>query len=140
MLISIQRTLQRLTASRHAVVAVAMIGLCGGCGGEGSPHPVDSELARQTLRKVLESWKAGESIESWPEQSPPVVVQDMDWLSGQMLEEFELLDEGSAVDANLHAQVRLTLRSKDSQSTSEKTVTYLVSTSPHLTVFRQIMQ
>lgn len=71
---------------------------------------------------------------------PPVVVQDMDWISGHSLEAFEILDDAEPVDANLHAKVRLTLGSKESGGESEKTVTYLVSTSPKLTVFRQMMQ
>lgn len=117
-----------------------LLACLGGCNREGSPHPVDADLARQTLHQVLESWQAGESIESWQEQSPPVVVQDMDWIAGNSLKAFEILDDGKSIDANLHAKVRLTLASNESSDASEKTVTYLVSTSPHLTVFRQMMQ
>jgi hypothetical protein len=140
MLISLKNRSADQVAARRFVLIGVLIGCFGGCGGGDAPHPVDPNLARKTLRKVLESWQAGESIESWQKQSPPVVVQDVDWISGQSLEAFDILDDGQPVDANLHARVRLTLTSNDSGNTSEKTVTYLVGTSPRLTVFRQIMQ
>jgi len=141
MLTLIMRQMQALRKEGRIVLIFAFLGSFCGCGGQGgSPHPVDPELARQTLRKVLESWQAGDSIDSWQKQSPPVVVQDMDWISGHSLEAFEILDDGEPVDANLHAKVRLTLVSDKSGGASDKTVTYLVSTSPRLTVFREMMQ
>ncbi|MEZ6062110.1 MAG: hypothetical protein R3C19_17360 [Planctomycetaceae bacterium] len=87
---------------------------------------------------MLEGWKEEPSLERWRTQHTDIVVQDMDWLMGHRLTSFVLLDEGRAVDANLHCDVRLTLVDSDNKST-EKTVTYLVGTSPKLTVFRQII-
>ncbi|MBD3675294.1 MAG: hypothetical protein HUJ26_17400 [Planctomycetaceae bacterium] len=140
MRIPVFHLLQTQLAPIRFVLIGVLLGSLGGCSGKGSPHPVDVDLARQTLHQVLESWQAGETIESCQEHSPPVVVQDMDWITGRSLEAFEILDNGEPVDANLHAKVRLTLASSKSDQPSEKTVTYLVSTSPHLTVFRQMMQ
>lgn len=110
----------------------------GGCGSSRSPHPVDPDLARNTLQEVLLSWKSGDSLEQWQQSSSEIVVQDLDWLSGARLEEFEMLDEGTSVDANLYCRVRLKL-SRKSEELSEQTVTYLVTTSPKRTVFRQII-
>lgn len=114
--------------------------LAAGCGSETgqSPYPVQPELARDTLQEVLQSWKDGETIDSWREHDPQVVVQDLDWMAGRKLQDFEILDGGEAVDANLHCQVRLTLNDPDAHQ-AEQTVTYLVSTSPKLTVFREII-
>ncbi|HSG71078.1 MAG TPA: hypothetical protein VLA12_11720 [Planctomycetaceae bacterium] len=90
------------------------------------------------MQEVLLSWKSGDSLEQWQQSSSEIVVQDLDWLSGARLEEFEILDEGTSVDANLYCRVWLKL-SRKSEELSEQTVTYLVTTSPKRTVFRQII-
>ncbi len=59
----------------------------------------------------------------------------MDWKRGVPLQSFEILGEGDAVDANLYCQVKLKF-SKPQNGKSEQVVTYLVGTSPVLTVFR----
>jgi hypothetical protein len=123
-----------------AWVSLCVAALAAGCGsGTGqSPHPVQPDLARNTLQEVLQSWKDGETIDSWREHDPQVVVQDLDWMAGRKLQNFEILDGDEAVDANLHCQVRLTLNDPDARQ-AEQTVTYLVTTSPKLTVFREII-
>lgn len=121
-----------------AGACAVLLSLVGGCGGSGgNPHPVESDQARAVLEDVLESWKQGESSESWREKDPEVVIQDMDWKSGAKLKDYEIIDPGKAVDANLHCDVKLTLVDAKGKS-FEKTVTYLVGTSPALTVFRKV--
>lgn len=105
-----------------------------GCGG-GVPYPVKPDVARQTLTQVMESWKKGETPESLQQAPKKIVVQDMDWMSGSTLVGYEVLEDDKPVGANLVAKVKLQLRDKQGQQ-SEKTVTYLVGTSPALTVFR----
>lgn len=130
-----------LTAHRPALAAPVLTALLAisGCGGGYAPaaHRVDAEQARRTLESVLTSWQLGDTPQSWREHDPQVVIQDMDWSAGRRLEEFELLDAGEAIDANLHCRVRLTLVDPQ-QGEIEQTVTYLVTTSPNLTVFRSI--
>lgn len=58
----------------------------------------------------------------------------MDWQGGAQLKEFEIV-QTAAVDANLRCETTLTM-SDSRQKTSKRTVTYLVGTSPTLTVFR----
>jgi hypothetical protein len=106
-----------------------------GCGYSASEHRVTSTTARSTLEAVLKSWQNGESAESWQEKTPQVVIQDMDWKAGAKLQSFEILGEGEAIDANLHCQVKLKF-AQPQKGKSEQTVTYLVGTSPVLTVFR----
>lgn len=108
-----------------------------GCGGSGSPHPVDSDTARETLRSVLQSWQDGDTPESWAEHSPEVVVQDFDWKGGSTLQSFEIVGSGEAVDANLICEVKLNLVTPEGEE-SERTVMYEVGTSPTLTVFRKV--
>lgn len=117
------------------VVLLSACLLAAGCGSPAEQHRVDAETARATLKNVLTSWQEGATTESWQSASPQVVVQDMEWQQGAALESFEILAGDEAVDANLRCPVRLVVRSPDG-GTSERTVTYLVGTSPVLTVFR----
>lgn len=109
--------------------------LCvGGCGGySAAEHRVESTTALQTLEQVLRSWQQGETPDSWQEHQPPVVVQDLEWKAGKKLESFDIVEPGEAIDANLVCQVKLRLAGSPNR---EQTVTYLVGTSPVLTVFR----
>jgi hypothetical protein len=111
-----------------------------GCGSAAyQSAPVDRSKALDTLTRVMESWKEGETVDSLREESPPVVVQDFDWTSGMKLVDYELVGDGKPVDANLIAQVKLTLQDKEGTQ-REKTVTYVVGTAPALTVFRDMFQ
>ncbi|HEY0980488.1 MULTISPECIES: hypothetical protein [unclassified Schlesneria] len=107
-----------------------------GCSGKNAPVNVD--VAQQTLTSTLEFWKDGETPESVAEQKPSIIVQDIDWTSGAKLIDYEIIDDGNPVDANLIAKVKLKLQATDGKET-EKTVTYVVGTSPVLTVFRDLM-
>ncbi|MBW3541480.1 MAG: hypothetical protein KY476_14530 [Planctomycetes bacterium] len=117
-------------------IPIAAALMCG-CGGPDLADPVDPDRARGTLQDVLESWQKGATPESWREKSPEVVVQDMDWNGGAKLHSYEFLGPGEALDANLHAPVRLTLVDPQGRR-QEKTVTYIIGTSPVLTVFREV--
>lgn len=126
----------------HRTVALWLVAaLCAaapGCGeGLQTADPVDADRARETLRTVLETWKNGDAPESLKERSPSIVVQDMDWIGGTRLLNYEIVDSGRAVDANLLCKVKLTLSGPQNRATS-KTVTYIVGTSPVLTVFREV--
>ncbi|MCA9054581.1 MAG: hypothetical protein KDA75_12130 [Planctomycetaceae bacterium] len=123
---------------RLVMFAIASSCFCGCSDSPGAPHPVDAELAKQTLHDVLESWKSGSTIDSWRTHDPEVVVQEFAWSDGIQLNGYEVL-ETKPVDSNLHCEVRLSITSKDGQK-KEHTVTYLVGTSPTITVFRQIMR
>jgi hypothetical protein len=110
--------------------------LFAGCG---SKHAVQPDLAVTTLRTALEGWRSGKTPEAMQQVVPAIVVQDLDWTGGAKLKEFQILDGGKPVDANLYAQVKLKLIDA-SGGESEKTVTYVVGTSPKLTVFRDLFR
>ncbi len=119
-------------------MAVALVVfLVSGCGPDEMVYKVDPALARSTLSDVLESWKAGETPDAWRERDPEIIIQDFDWMSGSKLEKFELLPGDKAVDANWYCPVKLTLR--NATGVVQREVTYLVSTNPKLTVFRQVV-
>jgi hypothetical protein len=109
--------------------------LLAGCSNKMESHPVDPNLARNTLDAVLKSWQEGATPESWQQKAPSVVVQDMDWKSGKKLKSFEVVEPTETVDANLHCQVKLVFEDPE-QGEEEQTVKYVVGTSPVLTVFR----
>lgn len=119
----------------HSPLLILLLAFAG-CGGNYSAaaHRVDPEAARSTLVAVLDGWKSGDTPAAWQQKSPSVVIQDFDWLGGAELTSYEILTT-KAIDANLHCEVKLALTGLPS-GRSEKTVTYLVSTSPVLTVFR----
>jgi hypothetical protein len=128
-------------AARRPGFAIALLGclVVTGCGSSAyQSAPVNPAVARDTLTRAMESWKEGEAVDALQEESPAVVVQDFDWMNGKILVDYEVIGEGKEVDANLIAQVKLTLEDKGSQI--EKTVTYVVGTAPKLTVFRDMFK
>ena len=129
-----------IARSRWRVAAAALwcCWLLTGCeSGTYQSAPVDGPVARDTLERVLETWKEGGTIESLREESPPVVVQDFDWLNGMELLNYEVIGKGKEANANLIARVKLSLKDAEGAHFG-KTVTYLVGTAPALTVFRDM--
>jgi hypothetical protein len=101
--------------------------------------PVNSNLALQTLEMVLESWKEGSAPEELLKQSSPIIVQETEWTDENKLVDYEVLDGETSSGPNLVATVKLKLSKADGAIT-EKTATYLVTTSPKLTVYRNMMR
>jgi hypothetical protein len=129
-------------AARRPIFAIALFGtlVLTGCGSSAyQSAPVNPAVARNTLTRAMESWKEGETVDSLQEESPGVVIQDFDWMNGMKLVDYRVIDEGKEVDANLVAQVKLTLADTNG-SQIEKTVTYVVGTAPRLTVFRDMFK
>jgi hypothetical protein len=128
--------------SRHAgllLLLMASVGIAG-CATKGYEAPVlDTPKARETLTSVLEDWKNGETPEALQKRTPPIVVQDIDWTSGAKLVKYELSGDGNEAEGSLVTQVKLTLQPSRG-GPKEKTVTYIVGTSPGLTVLRDIMR
>lgn len=107
-----------------------------GCSGAGRAAAVDPSRAREALHTVLEGWKRGDTIESLKGGTPPIVAQDFDWMTGHRLVAYEVTGDGRDDDANLRIPVRLTLRTAQGQEL-RKNVSYVVGTSPSVTVFRE---
>lgn len=128
------RSFRCVTWQQSLLLLILSSGVIG-CGG--NAHAVKPDVAQQTLRTALDSWKSGQTVESLKKGSPSIVVQDQDWSGGAKLVDYEVLDGAKPVDANLQAKVKLKLRdAKDVEA--EKTVSYVVGTSPVLTVFRDM--
>jgi hypothetical protein len=125
----------RMTQSRRAVVGLSAAAMMAGCSGSQRAAPVDASRARVALKTALDGWKKGEAASALKDGSPPIVVQDLDWLAGAKLVDYQVAGEGKEVEANLHVPVDLTLRTPQGKEV-KKSVSYVVGTSPYLTVFR----
>jgi hypothetical protein len=106
-----------------------------GCGARTSAAPLDTAKAREALKTTLDAWKTGADASTLKSNSPAIVAQDLEWLGGAKLLDYQIEGEGTPVDSNLRVPVKLTLKTQDGGETA-KNVNYLVGTSPALTVFR----
>jgi hypothetical protein len=119
--------------------------LLPGCSNSSTAHAVDAPQARDALKIALNEWKKGESIKAVQTASTPLIVQDVEWSSGAKLIDYEILGDGQAEDASLRLRVKLTINGgpasgKNRGTTAEKSVWYLVTTSPKITVFRDMLR
>ena len=71
-----------------------------------------------------------------------MVAQDFEWAGGAKLIDYQIVDDGKEEDVNLRIPVKLTLKNvgKDKEKPVEKKASYVVGTSPSVTVFRDIMR
>lgn len=121
-------------------LAMGLGTLLAGCGANKvSKQPVvDEAKAKETLVVVLDGWKAGKKPEDFGSQSPVIIVQDIEWLRGAKLNDYTVTGKHTPKDANLISQVQLKMVSPEGKEVN-KTVNYIVGTSPKLSVFREIM-
>lgn len=122
-------------ARRGFLALAATLTLFAGCNGSQRAAPVDADRAREALKTTLDGWKKGDKPETLKEGTPSITVQDMDWMGGARLVDYQVDGDGKAVEANLFVPVKLTLRTKDGKEL-KKNVSYVVGTSPIVTVFR----
>lgn len=116
---------------------LALAALAAGCSQAARPADVDELQARETLVDALEAWKSGESLESMSQRTPPVLVQDPDWLKGLKLGNYTL-EDSKVADGNFVARVLLEFADAQGTLRFQKAI-YQVTTEPSLTVFRDIM-
>ena len=112
-----------------------------GWSGGSSAHAVNTSRARDALVIALDHWKQGDAPGSLRSSSTPMTIQDFDWQGGAKLVDYQVLGEGEAKDANLSIKVKLSLDGIPGKAKkTEKTVSYLVTTSPSVTVFRDMLK
>jgi hypothetical protein len=125
-----------------ACVGVLVVLFIAGCSSSSQAHAVNPSVARESLKTALEQWKKGESPRSLATFATPMTVQDFDWIAGARLIDYQVVEDGKAYDANLRIRVKLTLSDPANANgkSAEKTVWYLVGTSPSVTVFRDALR
>jgi hypothetical protein len=120
--------------------ALFLIFQVSGCSNEPrKAGAVDAVRARDALKTTLDAWKGGSKPAELKQKSPAIVAQDLDWEKGLRLVDYSLNSEGTDDTANLRIPVELVLADPSGQE-SRKKVTYVVGTSPSITVFRELFQ
>jgi hypothetical protein len=119
--------------------------LLPGCSNSSVANPVNELQARDALKIALDAWKKGETSQSLASSSTPMTVQDFEWDTGSKLLDYQLVDDGRADGPNLRIQVKITTigepaQGKKDAKPTEKKASYVIGTSPRLTVFRDIMR
>ncbi|HEY1860013.1 MAG TPA: hypothetical protein VGG61_06645 [Gemmataceae bacterium] len=119
------------------LLSLCLLAGAAGCTSQKHAAPVNPDLARQSLRQVLDGWKRGDDLASFRQASPSITVQDMDWMSGCKLLDYEIVGDGKYDDANLLCPVKLKLQDPKGNAVNRE-VTYMVGTDPVITVFREM--
>jgi hypothetical protein len=115
---------------RRGVVGLLFGMLLIGCSsGDAPSYPLDKELARSSVQKAMEAWVSGKTPK---ELQPDIVIGDTAWENGKKLTSFEIVaDEETTDGSNLYIRVKRKLGSEESK------VTYIVGTTPVVTIFPQ---
>lgn len=126
---------------RLSVLAVVLLwSLClisGGCAPSGVRAPAsDIEMARDLLIRSLEQWRAGTLVGDLLKESPPIYFSDDAYVKGIRLLEFKLKTSGEMYVTNVKFDVELSLAETSGGAARETSITYLVTTTPALTISR----
>ena len=65
---------------------------------------------REALTTTLDVWKKGDTPDALKNSTPAITAQDLDWLGGAKLVDYEVTGEGKSIEANLYVPVTLTLQ------------------------------
>jgi hypothetical protein len=114
-------------------VAFALVLGLSGCSRRVSLS-LDENVARDSLKAALESWKKGDKQNDLQQRSPSIIMADESWEAGMRLVSYRLLDQGVSDDVNLHCKVELVVADKNGTESKRK-MTYIVGTSPVITIF-----
>lgn len=112
------------------IVALCMTAI--GCGHSGHNLSLDESKAKNACASFLNAWKDGKKS---ADLKPGITGKDEDWEAGKKLDSFELLPNQRSDGVNLRVPVRIVLKD-DAGAESQQQVTYIVGTSPVVTVFR----
>jgi hypothetical protein len=128
-------TENRLKAIAAMAFSLILAAVSSGCGGASEAGPADPARARQVLRDTLDAWKNGESLDAPARFSPPVHVDDEDWLSGVRLVDYRIGPGDEVTGAALRCPVVLTFHRNRGKARTA-TVVYDVTTDPAPVVTR----
>ncbi len=123
--------------SRRLLLAGAILlpWALAGCGSSGGyDRALDPDLARKSVELALQAWVDGKKP---ADLKPAIIIGDPAWDSGRKLVAFQLIaDKEKSDGSNLHIVVLREFR--DGQGASRKSeTTYIVGTSPVVSIFPQ---
>ncbi|MFO0799808.1 MAG: hypothetical protein U0804_20235 [Gemmataceae bacterium] len=116
-----------------AVVCGVGLGVLG-CG-PSRPNPSDPALGRDTLKGVLDAWKAGGTPDAYQQANPAVTVAERHWKQGTKLLDYEFDGDGKPDGFDVQFKVKLTVQDAAGKKSQDRAV-YNVSTTPKLVVVR----
>jgi hypothetical protein len=129
------RAARRVSLTWRAAAWMFALLLIAGCGGQSGPVKLDKQLAKDSFTTFLETWKRGETPDSLRQKSA-ITSRDEDWNAGAKLVSYRVVDIEKDDGSNLHAVVELDLQDPTGEQRTSQ-VTYVVGTSPVITVFRK---
>lgn len=116
-----------------SVTVIMSLFLVSGCERSARDLPLNENVAEESLQKSLQAWVDGQTPD---DLKPEITMGDFAWDSGKTLVSFEILtDQQKSDGTNLHIPVKRKFKSDGKES--ESTVTYIVGTSPVITIFPQ---
>ena len=108
-----------------------------GCGQSAPQLTIDPALAQASFEQFLQVWKKGGKPRDLQTASTTIIVGEPDWEAGRKLTGFKILKDKQRNDgANLHMTAQLAIHSKPGRTLKHE-VTYIVGTSPIVTIHRQ---
>src|SRR5262245_15408079 len=121
--------LYRCGFSISAILPLLLAFATSGCGPQKVPSqpPVDQKKGLEALSTTVDAWKAGKKPEDLGNQSPKILVQDLEWTGGAKLLDYKVTDKVSPVDHRLFVDVQLEMVKPDGK-TVQKTVKYQMNT------------
>ena len=108
-----------------------------GCG-RGSAGALDADLARQSLTRVLDAWKAGGHPEDLKNESPEIFVNELDWQQGRKLNGYQITGEGTSDGRKLTVPVTLLLQLPARANVQRVQATYSITVAPAIVVIREM--
>lgn len=124
---------RRIVGFASCWVPLAMVFVAIGCGpSNGLDRPLNVELARKSVETAMQAWIDGKKP---VDLKPDLIVGDPAWDAGRKLVSFQLVAEKERSDgSNLHIVVSREFR--DGSGPGKKSeVTYIVGTSPVVSIF-----
>lgn len=103
-----------------------------GCSHSARNYSLDPDKAEKSCVTFMEAWKGGKRV---GDLHPEIIARDEAWEGEFKLVSYEL-QPGTSDGTNLHIPVKLTMKNPKGKEVKE-TVTYVVGTSPKVTVFRE---
>lgn len=119
-----------------ALLILFVFSLCGCSSKAPTEHPLNPELARTSLQKAMQAWVEGKTPD---DLKPGIIMGDVAWKQGKKLSSFEIVaSEETSDGSNLHIPVTRKFEGgEDPNAGTDAKVTYIVGTSPVVTIFPQ---
>lgn len=96
---------------------------------------VNPDEAGPLLRTALEAWKGGMTTADLADQKPSIIMNELDWSSGNRLLDFKMADTGSLDGRQVRWVVQLKLQDKNGK-VSDRKATYIIDTIPRVVIVR----